>query len=127
MTRTFTVVAITSLILACVSTQAEAQRVRQGTLSGTVVSASATVQGLSSTVVVTEPAAGFYILKQVCFSDPGLLSLSGSVTGVVVTDSGSQCTTYEPGIGLVADEELSCVNDDSSAHGCTVTGVVSKK
>jgi hypothetical protein len=131
-----------ALVAALCVESASAQAVKQGNLSGTIVSASAVaLTGGSDAVLLTTPASGAYVLTQVCIqSTPGAnnneqAQILGSTVGRIalilpeVGTDGGACTTFSPGFFLPAGEELRCAQGGVSASAitCSVTGVLSKK
>jgi hypothetical protein len=133
-------VAIFVLSLVFVSGPAFAQAVKQGNLSGTVVSASGTApMGGTDALILTTPASGAFVLTQICTAGaPGSnnednVRVVGSTVGPIAQsyDTGDlgSCTAYTPGLAIPAGEELRCVQSGASggAASCTVTGVLSKK
>jgi hypothetical protein len=116
------------------------QTVKKGTLSGTVVSASATApSGGTQADLLTTPATGSFLLTQLCLvGAPGFNNVeNGHVAGStlgriaqVYTDGNlGSCSTWEPGLAIPAGETLRCVQTGASAGplACTITGVQSKK
>jgi len=105
----------------------EAQVIKNGALSGVVVSKSIAVPVSSSAPVFTAPAAGkgVFVLTQFCRSN--CPELSGSTLGRI-GDNSTGCTTYTPGIALPPGEVLTCTSSGcDSPVPCTITGVVTKK
>jgi hypothetical protein len=136
MTRSLAAALITLLCASAVS----AQVVKQGTVSGTIVSATATTAGGGTdAVLLTTPASGAFILTQVCMiGTPGAnnernAQIVGSTLGRLATAAPDSdlgfCTTFTPGLFLPSGEELRCtqVGASGSSVTCTVTAVVSKK
>jgi hypothetical protein len=126
--------------LALVSGPALAQVVKQGNVSGTLLSASGVApQGGTQGTILNVPAAGAFVLTQVCVAGaPGAnnadnAQVVGSTIGNIALQYGDgvlgSCTVFTPGLSIPAGEELRCVQlgASSSAVTCTVTGVVSKK
>lgn len=113
-----------------------AQEVERSTVSGTLVSRSATIaEGETSADVFTVPSGTAFILTQACtaqtfssnipFRFPvTTVSLVGSELGVVPLPA--SCTSFEPGIAFGADERISChVSFATSVDvSCVVTGVL---
>ena len=115
----------------------EAQRVKNGGPSGTVVSARAeVVSSGAGAVVLTTPATGFFILTQACLDRgdaSGATELSCTSKGRIVRlETGDvSCTTFTPGIALDPGDSLVCRNagflGGPTRAACLVTGVVSSK
>jgi len=123
-----------------VAALASAQTVKKGTLSGTVVSATATNPSGGSVVnLLTTPASGSFLITQVCFrgtngsNNGDNLYIEGSSIGRVANayESGADasCSTWNPGFALPPGETLSCGQEGASADPgyCTLTGIQSKK
>jgi hypothetical protein len=105
----------------------EAQVIKNGSLSGVVVSKGIVLQAPGSAPVFTTPAAGkgVFVLTQFCRSN--CPDLSGSTLGKI-GDNGIGCTTYSPGIAFPPGETLTCTSQGCDfAVPCTITGVVTKK
>lgn len=126
--------------LAFVSGPAFAQAVKQGNVSGTLVSASGSaLTGGTDALILTTPASGAFVLTQICTAGtPGSnnedeVRVVGSTLGPIAqsygTDSLGVCTAYTPGLAIPPGEELRCVQAGASGSAvtCTVTGVLSKK
>jgi hypothetical protein len=126
--------------LAFVSGAALAQTVKQGNVSGTLVSASGTApMGGTEVAILTTPASGAFVLTQICTTGaPGSnnednVRVVGSTIGALAQSYGTgnlgSCTVYTPGLAIPPGEELRCVQGGASsgAASCTVTGVLSKK
>jgi len=111
--------------------RSQAQQLRRGTLSGTIVSRSAGVPGNGSVTVYTTPAsgAGFLILTQLWNSDPNCVTVRGETFGVIAQPSMSeQPSRFEPGIALPANEKLICQESCGlQATYCAITGVLSPR
>lgn len=119
---------------------ASAQVVKQGNLSGTLVSASGTAPSAGvDGPILTTPASGAFVLTQLCTAGtPGQNNgenarVVGGTLGVITQQYGDStlgsCTVYTPGVAIPPGEELRCVQIGASAGPvtCTVTGVLSKK
>jgi hypothetical protein len=120
---------------------AGAQAVKQGTLSGTVFSASGSSPsaGVDGTIMTAPASGGTFVLTQICtVGTPGAnnernAQVVGAALGRIAQHYGDDtlgsCTTYTPGIAISPGEELRCVQTGASASpvSCTVTGVLSKK
>jgi hypothetical protein len=126
--------------LAFVSGPAFAQAVKQGNVSGTLVSASGSAPtGGTVATILTTPASGAFVLTQICTAGTPAANnevqvrVVGSTLGPIAQsyDTGSlgTCTVYTPGLAIPPGEELRCVQGGASASAvtCTVTGVLSKK
>src|SRR6266404_2775038 len=101
--------------------------VKNGTLSGVVVSKSIAVPVSSSAPVFTAPAAGkvVFVLTQFCRSN--CPELSGSTLGRI-GDNSTGCTTYFFDVAAPPGEVLTCTSSGcDSPVPCTITGVVTKK
>jgi hypothetical protein len=134
-------VGLAALLTSLHAGSAAAQTVKNGTISGTLVSASASAPtGGTDAVLLTTPSTGAFILTQVCtMSSPGAnnqdnVQVVGSTVGRLALETKDDfnfgsCTTFQPGLPLPAGEELRCVQVGASASAvtCTVIGVVSKK
>lgn len=116
------------LAAALQSNPAEGQEVRRSAVSGTLMSASATIPQMGQAVVFTTPGEGYFILTQFCSpiaGGAGLNPLRGNTFGTIV--SMGFCTSYVPGIALPQGEELICTNTAPFAAPCMITGVLSAK
>ena len=125
--------------LAFFSGPAFAQTVKQGNVSGTLLSASGSApMGGTDGAILTTPASGAFVLTQICTTgEPGSnngdnAQVVGSTVGVIAQSYGADlgsCTVYTPGLAIPPGEELRCVQGGAStgAVRCTVTGVLSKK
>ena len=121
-----TIVAIATMLVGGVllSTPAQAQQMKKGTLTGKVVSAAVELPANSSATVFTTPTKGFFVLTQVCV-DKKDANVRGATVGPVFNDD--KCTTYTPGIAFPQSEVITCVNNGGDPAGCCITGVISKK
>jgi hypothetical protein len=122
-----TIVVVGVVAALVVVRSSEAQVIKNGALSGVIVSKSIAVPASSSAPVFTTPAAGkgVFVLTQFCRSN--CPELSGS-TLARIGDNGSGCTTYSPGIALPPGETLTCTSSGCDPGApCTITGVVTKK
>jgi hypothetical protein len=105
----------------------EAQVIKNGALSGVVVSKSIVLEQPSAVAIYTTPPAGkgVFVLTQFCRSN--CPDLSGSTLGKI-GDNGLGCTSYSPGIAFPPGETLTCTNTGCGfSVPCTITGVVTKK
>lgn len=113
------------------SRDAEAQTVTKSTLSGTLMSASATLTAPGPVTVFTTPEAGFFVLTQFCSNVGSGLTFRGSTFGIIFSVPGAAgplppCTTYEPGIALPQAETLTCSVDFAfPGMFCMISGVLS--
>jgi hypothetical protein len=117
-------IAIAVSLLALMSTTVTAQTVKNGEISGIIVSKSVSIPATSSANLYTTPATGFFIITQAC-SVSSNIPLSGSGIGEITRLNG--CQTFTPGFVVPAGTTLSCYNEYGFTSGCTVTGVLSKK
>ncbi len=112
--------AVAAAMVFLAATSADAQQLKRGELTGTVVSASATAPPLSSVSLLTAPASGHFIVTQVCGGP-----IEGSTIGTL--SFGGGCTEFVPGFALPANEELEIRNEGASFDiNGLVTGVESK-
>jgi hypothetical protein len=112
-----------------------AQEVKESTVSGTLVSRSATIPtGETSAELFTVPSGTTFIMTQACASPPyrGIIvlgsdpavSIVGSELGVVPLIS---CEPFHPGIAFAADEQISCQLSQFTSPfdiSCLMTGVL---
>lgn len=118
------IVALIAGSLLCV-TSAQAQQVKKGELSGTILSGGVSVPASSSLVVFTAPATGNFILTTFCARD---VALSGNTVGPIApADSDEPCLVFVPGFAIPSGEVLTCTNDEVDPGICSVSGVLSKK
>jgi len=117
---------------ALVSPPASAQKVTNGGLSGTLVSANVHLASFGSDTMLTTPSAGsHFILTYFCATAEA--SLEGSTFGLIFSSINlsfsvaDHCQTFTPGIALPADEDLICTSHRSSEINCTISGVISKQ
>jgi hypothetical protein len=103
---------------------AGAQQIKNGDLTGTVMSGHALVDGNGQANVLQTPTKGQFIMTQFC-KEANSTQLQGSTVGVITTDN--DCTTFFPGVAIPANEILFCRNLDGQSRSCSVTGVLSKK
>jgi hypothetical protein len=116
-----------------------AQEVENSTVSGTLLSRSATIPaGDTSAELFSVPADAIFVATQVCASSvsPTIISplprpigfntvsLVGSELGVVPIPGA--CISFEPGVAFAAGEKISCVIalEDLVDVSCLVTGVL---
>ena len=83
---------------------AHSQQLKDGALSGEVLSASAVVSFGTTGSVLLVPNDRFYVLTQACREGFGTATLAGSTLGPVVTSN--PCLTYTPGIAFQPGEEI---------------------
>lgn len=110
--------------IALAAGSAQAQRIKNGGLDGTLMSGHALVTGNGQANVLQTPSKGQFIMTQFCKED-GDTDLQGSSLGVITTTNG--CTEFSPGVPIPRDEVLFCRNGDSQSRSCSVMGVLSKK
>jgi hypothetical protein len=103
---------------------AQAQQIKKGELSGTLMSGHALVTANGQANVLQTSSKGQFIMTQFCKED-GDTELQGSSLGVITTTNG--CTEFSPGVPIPRDEVLFCRNDDNQSRSCSVMGVLSKK
>ncbi len=125
--RTMVGIFVVLLVAGIISTAAQAQEVKKGTLSGTIATQGVIIPASSSMPVFTAPAAGdgFFIVTQVCTSAQSV-TLSGSAIGPLAVSTGN-CQGFTPGLALVPAEVLTCTNTSGNSQECMVTGLRSKK
>lgn len=124
------------LIVTLVGSSAIAQQVRDSSVSGTLVSRSATIpQGsIRSNELYTVPTGSDFALTQAClsvrfssiiFSSVGGNRILASVLGAIPLST-SGCISYEPGIALTSGETLVCELGSSTDADtiCLITGVL---
>lgn len=132
--------ALLALALALAASPSLAQSVKNGGLSGQLLSGSASaLTGGTDATILTTPANGVFVLTQICtMGTPGANNENnafvaggtiGRIAQVYGSDALGSCTSYAPGIALPSSEELRCVQAGASpsAVTCSVTGVVSAK
>jgi hypothetical protein len=122
-----TIVVVGMVAALVVVRAAEAQVIKNGELSGIVVSKSLVLQSSGFAPIFMMPAAGkgVFVLTQFCRSN--CPDLSGSTLGRI-GDTGPGCTTYSPGIAFPPGETLTCTSAGCDfTVPCTITGVVTKK
>lgn len=111
---------------------AEAQRLRGGGLSGTIVSGQAEGAAPLQSMLLAAPAQGFLVVTQVCAEQGSADRPTQVVAGTfgALGESGG-CVTFEPGIALPQGDDVSCANTGLQAGArlprCLVTGVVTNK
>ena len=134
--------AIAAFAAALFATSASGQAVKNGTLSGTIVSANAVAPtGGSDAVLLTAPATGRLVITQICAqgtsgaNNGDAAQVVGSTLGrfglaIASGDVGEgACTNFSPGFAVPAGEELRCGQTGASGSpvSCSITGVLSKK
>ena len=111
------------------SETAAGQDITAGALSGTVLSAGATVPNLSQAFVTTTPANRAFVLTQVCTTRPDALRVNaGPQIGDIPLEQDRTCTQFVPGIAIPPNTNVNCF-DQSGAGGalrCMLTGVLTK-
>jgi len=116
-----------------------AQEVENSTVSGTLVSRSATIPaGDTSAEVFSVPSDASFVLTQACASSANIgiisplprpigvttVSLVGSELGIVPLPGA--CVSFEPGVAFAPGEQISCRLSLENAVdlSCLVTGVL---
>jgi len=129
MTRTVSTGIAIVVALGLFAETAAGQSIINGTLSGTVFSAGATVPNLSQAFVTTTPVNQAFVLTQVCTTHPNSLRVNaGAVIGDIPLEQDSNCTQYVPGIAIPPNTNVNCF-DKNGAGGilrCMLTGVLTK-
>ena len=129
MTRTVSTGIAIVVALGLFAGTAAGQTITNGTLSGKVFSAGATVGNLSQMFVMTTPVSTAFVLTQVCTTHPNALRLNaGAVIGDIPLEQDSNCTQYVPGIAIPPNTNVNCF-DKNGAGGilrCMLTGVLTK-
>lgn len=119
---------IAFLASAAIAFPAQAQRVKNGGPSGTIVTAKVDVPTASTVDVLTTAPNEFFILTQYC--DSGIMDLSSTSLGVFMQNQGGGgvCTTFEPGFAIPQGDTISCTNANSGiTRPCIITGVQTRK
>jgi hypothetical protein len=126
MHKTF-VLFIAILAFIIFSSTTEAQEIKHGGLTGTIVSATTIVctNGGCVNPIYTTPAEGSFVLTQFC-ATTDVLRVIGSSFGGIPVNEGIGCTTFSPGIALPQNETISCENGGTFGD-CMITGVLSDK
>ena len=115
-----TAVMVAAIVLSLVtSAPAVAQQIKNGTVSGTLMSATAAVPMGSSVTVFTTPSAGPFILIDVC-AEFGI-TISVSRFGPI-----GRCFFFRPGLALPRSATITCTNKGDEDGVCTIIGVLSK-
>lgn len=94
-------------------------------IRGTAVTASTNISGAVAQTVYRTPAAGDFLLTQVCAGlvDGGTLVQVGGV-GIAQVGSGL-CQTFTPGMILPPDSVVTCTTFAADANSfCTITGIL---
>ena len=110
-------------------TSAVAQQVKNGTISGTLLSAGATVPANSAALVFTAPATGHFILTTFC-GDATQLTLRGHTVGFIASlalNAGASCQPLTPGFAIPQGEILSCISSIGFPSDCSISGVLSEE
>lgn len=131
---------IVTLVLSCLvlSATANAQQVKNGGLTGRIVSGTA-----SSTDEVAQPIAGIaclanekLILTTACAienSSGFTCNVTSGVSGrilIAVTDGSPKCINYAPGFALAPNDTIVCQASNGGGTAdcrCVVTGVCSRR
>src|SRR5262245_44871595 len=114
------------LAAACIlwlgSGTAGAQALKNGTVSGTLVSASADIGG----TVLTVPSDKAFVLTQTCSEDLRSFQLTAGSLIVPTTINAVSCAEYAPGIVFPGGSALTCSPTGNFGFGkhCLVTGVL---
>jgi hypothetical protein len=107
---------------------ANAQAVKNGGPTGTVVSASVPAPPGSTPIVYTTPATGFFLLTTACFP---VVSFGISASGFGRIPASDFCVHYSPGLALPQNSTLtcnySCAGCTSSGVTCTIAGVLTRR
>jgi len=137
-------ISLAIVLLIFTATAGHTQQIRNGGLSGTIMSFTGSTSGTTATNLFTTPVgnkAGHFILTQFCGNtnfgnSVHTLALHGSVLGVINKVRGDffdeeACVSFTPGIALSKDETLSCQatggDPNNSTGHCMITGVLSKR
>jgi len=136
-------ISLAIFLLLFTATAGHTQQIRNGGLSGTIMSFTGSTSGTTATDIFTTPSgtrAGHFVLTQYCGhhnhgSSVFNLHLQGSVFGVIHTVRSGEvdedrCISFVPGIALSQGETISCqaTGGDSIVTGhCMITGVLSKR
>ena len=103
---------------------AHAQTVKNGSVAGTLVSASAG----PNLNLLTVPAGKVFVLTQFCSEDARAFSLTAAGVGIVPQQSSPSpsCTDYHPGIAFVGPTAITCtpVPNFNFGKNCLITGVM---
>jgi len=127
--KTFLLVGASIGLLAVSSWAASVNTTRSNTFRefprAALVTASTEVSGAVSRIVYTTPAAGDFILTQVCtgLATGGTLVQAGGA-GIAQVGSGL-CQTFTPGMALPPDQVVTCTTFDAMASSfCTINGLL---
>ena len=101
---------------------AQAQNVKNGAVSGTLVSKSADI----GATVLTVPSGKAFVLTQVCSEDLRSFQLDAGSLIVPTNISAVSCAEYSPGIVIPAETAVICTQTGNFGFGkhCLVTGVL---
>jgi len=101
---------------------AQAQNVKNGAISGTLVSKSADI----GATVLTVPPGKAFVLTQVCSEDLRSFQLFAGNLIVPTTINAVSCAEYAPGIVIPAETAVICTPTGNFGGGkhCLVTGVL---
>ena len=129
--RTIRMVVFTALMLTFFGTEAEAQKVRNSTFTGTLVSAAAVIPMEGNSVVIyAVPVGNSFVMTQACAGEStGFgFSIVGTQLGTVPVGNSldENCSTYSLGIAFQGGEILSCSTEFSPGvdSPCLITGVL---
>ena len=125
--RVIAVVFAVLLTGVALTTPAQAQQLKKGTLTGEILSKTWPIQANSSATMFTTPTKGFFVLTQLCVENKNNVTVRGATVGLLLFPGDEKCTTYNPGIAFPQNEAITCVNDGASASSCLITGVITNK
>jgi len=123
--RVIAVVFAVLLTGVALTTPAQAQQLKKGTLTGEILSKTWPIQANSSATMFTTPTKGFFVLTQLCVENKNNVTVRAASGGLLPGDE--KCTTYNPGFAFPQNEAITCVNDGAGASSCLITGVITKK
>jgi hypothetical protein len=104
----------------------EAQLVKNGGLSGKVITVTADVVSQTPVPLFATPATGFLVITQFCSVDGDPLNLRGRDFGLIVKIVGAdRCAQFTPGIVIPQNELLFCDPETTSSR-CMLIGILSK-
>jgi hypothetical protein len=111
-----------ALILWLTGGAAHAQLVKNGAVTGTLVSESADIGG----TVLTVPSDKAFVLTQVCSEDLRSFQLTAGSLIVPTTINAVSCAEYAPGIVFPGGAAVTCTPTGNFGFGkhCLVTGVL---
>lgn len=121
--RTVRLVAL--LAAALLGASAHAQSVKNGAVSGTVMSAS----GIAAATLLAVPAGKSFVLTQLCSEDTRSFKLTvGGNTIVPSTLEPLACQSFTPGVAVVGPASIVCAASGNAGFGthCMITGILAK-